>query len=71
MRFEEVVLPRCFKESIYSSFRCQLNQWGFKRLVQMSCPNHTRLWYLYHEFLFLLRSKAFLYRPFLGIGNVV
>lgn len=56
-RFEEVVLPRFFfNQSMYSSFRRQLNQWGFKRLVQTT-PDHGAY---YHEF--FLRSKAFLYR---------
>lgn len=54
-RFEEFVLPKFFKQTMYSSFRRQLNLWGFKRLVQKS-PDHGAY---YHEH--FLRSKPFLH----------
>ena len=54
-RFEEFVLPKFFKQTMYSSFRRQLNLWGFKRLVQKS-PDHGAY---YHER--FLRNKPFLH----------
>lgn len=54
-RFEELVLPKFFKQTMYSSFRRQLNLWGFKRLVQKS-PDRGAY---YHER--FLRNKPFLH----------
>ena len=53
---EELILPRFFKQRLYSSFRRQLNLWGFTRLNQ---PNFDGGAY-YHEM--FLRSKPFLCR---------
>lgn len=55
-RFEEHVLPRFFKMAMYTSFRRQLNIWGFKRLAQKTHDDGA----YYHEL--FLRSKPFLIR---------
>jgi len=53
--FETYILPKVFKHNKYSSFRRQLNLWGFKRLFQKSTDNGA----YYHEL--FLRSKVFLH----------
>lgn len=53
-RAEKEVLRRFFKQTKYSSFRRQLNLWGFKRLVQSGSDNGC----YYHEM--FLRGKPFL-----------
>ena len=55
-RFEENILSRFFKMTKYTSFRRQLNLWGFKRLVRKT-PDFDAY---YHEL--CLRSKPFLHR---------
>jgi hypothetical protein len=55
-RFEENILPRFFKMTMYTSFRRQLHLWGFKRLVQKT-PDYSAY---YHEL--YLRSKPLLLR---------
>jgi len=55
-RCEELVLPRFFNQKHYSSFRRQLNLWGFKRITQSGPDNGA----YYHEL--FLRSKTFLCR---------
>jgi hypothetical protein len=54
-RFEALVLPRFFKQTIYTSFRRQLNLWGFKRLLQKASDHGA----YYHEL--FLRSKTYLH----------
>jgi hypothetical protein len=55
-RFEALVLPRFFKQTMYTSFRRQLNLWGFKRLLQKTSDHGA----YYHEL--FLRSKTYLHR---------
>ena len=55
-QFEELILPRFFKQKPYASFRRQLNLWGFKRITQGGAASGA----YYHEL--FLRSKTFLCR---------
>jgi len=64
-RFEQVVLPRFFKQTtLYSSFRRQLKLWGFGRLGQQQQKKRSLTKadcaVYYHEL--FLRSKAHLHR---------
>jgi len=63
-RFEQLVLPRFFKQTkLYSSFRRQLKLWGFSRLAQQQkkrAPTKADCAVYYHEL--FLRSKAHLNR---------
>lgn len=63
-RFEQVVLPRFFKQTtLYSSFRRQLKLWGFGRLGQQQKKRSLTkadCAVYYHEL--FLRSKAHLHR---------
>jgi len=58
---EEAILPRFFNQRKYSSFRRQLNLWGFKRITQPGSDNGA-----YYNPMFL-RSKPFLCR---GINRI-
>jgi len=59
---EEFILHRFFNQNRYSSFRRQLDLWGFKRLTQNGADSGA----YYHEM--FLRSKPFLCR---SIGREV
>jgi len=68
-QFREQVLPKFFNHTQYTSFRRQLNLWGFTRLVEKGDPD---IGAYYHEM--FLRGKPFLCHgiirtPIVGGGN--
>ena len=62
--FRKHVLRKFFKHTHYTSFRCQLNLWGFTRLTEKGPDNCA----YYHEM--FLRSKPFLSHVIIYTPNV-